>query len=472
VQSINRADGNPTNAASVSWTVKFSENVSGVNAGDFTLAPSVGVSGASITGVSGSANTYTVTANTGSGDGTLGLNLVDDDSISDGTGNKLGGTGAGNGSFTGEVYTIDKTGPTVTIDHIGQADPTSGSTITFTAHFSEVVTDFQSGDVTTGGTAGGSRFVAVSNPSSDGKTYKLDVTGMAAPSGTVTVSIAAGKASDALGNPNSASNTDSVQWNAPVTTNNSPVVTINTPTFGQLYSKPANVSLNASFTDPDSGQSHTCSINWDDGNTTNPAVTPDSTPTTPGTCAQTHTYNAAGVYTITVTVCDNFSPQGCGSAQVMIVVYDASAGFITGGGWLNVDPGSYVANPALYGRANFGFNSQYKKGSTVPTGETEFQFQVGNFNFHSESYNWLVVSGYKAQYKGTGTVNGVSGYEFTLTAYDGQIAGAGQTGYDRFRIKITKNNVTVFDNRNGASMDMDSANPQNISGGSIVIHKA
>ena len=44
----------------------------------------------------------------------------------------------------------------------------------------------------------------------------------------------------------------------------------------------------------------------------------------------------------------------------------------------------------------------------MPTGETEFNFQVGNFNFHCDSYSWLVVSGCKAQYKGTGTVNGVS----------------------------------------------------------------
>jgi hypothetical protein len=128
----------------------------------------------------------------------------------------------------------------------------------------------------------------------------------------------------------------------------------------------------------------------------------------------------------------------------------------------------------LSGRANFGFTSQYKKGATIPTGETEFQFQVGNFNFHSEAYSWLVVSGYKAQYKGTGTVNGVSGFDFTLTAYDGKIGGAGQTGYDRFRITITNHatGALVFDNRNGTSMAIDSANPQNLQGGSITIHKA
>jgi hypothetical protein len=68
-------------------------------------------------------------------------------------------------------------------------------------------------------------------------------------------------------------------------------------------------------------------------------------------------------------------------------------------------------------------------------------------------------------------VNGVSGYDFTLTAYDGDITGGG--GVDRFRIRITKTNGgNVFDNRNGQPTDMDVADPQAIAGGSIVIHKA
>ncbi len=471
VQSIDRADASPSNAASVGWTVTFSKNVSGVDSGDFQLANS-GLGGSpSITSVVQGVNaaTYTVTASTGTGNGTLGLNLVDNDSITDSAGNKLGGTGtsgAGDGSFTGQVYTIDKTAPTVTVT--APSSPQTASTVHFTATVSETTADtIGNGDITVGGTAG----ATTGTVTGTGPTYDIAVSGMTM-TGTITVKVDANAVSDAAGNPNAESNTASVQWNQTVSTNSAPVVTITSPTPYSLYAKPANVSLSASFTDPDAGQTHTCSISWDDGSTTTPAVSPDSTPTTPGTCAQSHTYNTAGVYTIVVTVCDNFSPQGCDSDEVMIVVYDASAGFITGGGWITVDPGSYPANPTLTGRANFGFNSQYKKGSTVPTGETEFQFQVGNLNFHSTTYSWLVVSGYKAQYKGTGTVNGISGYDFTLTAYDGAIAGAGQSGYDRFRIKITKNGVTVFDNRNGASMDMDAANPQNIGGGSIVIHKA
>ena len=95
--------------------------------------------------------------------------------------------------------------------------------------------------------------------------------------------------------------------------------------------------------------------------------------------------------------------------------------------------------------------------------------RVANFNFHSASYQWLVVSSFKAQFRGTGSVNGVSGYDFRLTAYDGQISGGG--GIDKFRIKITRNGQTIFDNRMGVPEDPDVADPQAISGGSIVIHK-
>ena len=111
VQSINRVGTTPTNAASVSWTVLFSESVTGVDASDFALATTGAVTGATITTVSGSGSQYTVTANTGTGNGTLGLNLVDNDTILDTSANRLGGTGLGNGNFTGQSYTIDKAAP-------------------------------------------------------------------------------------------------------------------------------------------------------------------------------------------------------------------------------------------------------------------------------------------------------------------------------------------------------------------------
>ncbi len=162
VQSIDRAGDNPTNASSVDWTVTFSESVSGVDSSDFALVQSGGVAGASITGVSGSGTTYTVTANTGTGNGSLGLNLNDNDSISDAGGNSLRASGGGaDGSFTGQVYTIDKVGPTVTINQaVGQTDPTGTAPIHFTAVFNEDVLDFGNGDLTITGTAGGTKTAA------------------------------------------------------------------------------------------------------------------------------------------------------------------------------------------------------------------------------------------------------------------------------------------------------------------------
>ncbi|GAB4191454.1 MAG: hypothetical protein OHK0022_05180 [Roseiflexaceae bacterium] len=112
VTGIVRGSFNPTNAATVVFTVTLSEDVSGLDAADFTLVPGSGLTGTSITSVSGSGTTYIVTVNTGSGSGTLGLNLVDNDTvIGTVSGIPLGGTGAGNGNFTGEVYTVDRIAP-------------------------------------------------------------------------------------------------------------------------------------------------------------------------------------------------------------------------------------------------------------------------------------------------------------------------------------------------------------------------
>ncbi len=148
-----------------------------------------------------------------------------------------------------------------------------------------------------------------------------------------------------------------------------------------------------------------------------------------------------------------------------IVVYDPDAGFVTGGGWIQSPAGAYTPENSgdanVTGRANFGFVAKYKKGATVPTGSTEFQFQAGSLNFHSNDYEWLVVAGSKAMYKGTGTVNGVGGYSFILTAIDGSP--------DRLRMKIRNSGGVLYDNQHGA--DDDGTASTVLSGGSIVIHR-
>ena len=108
IASITRADTNPTNASSVDFTVIFSETVTGVNATDFTLS-TTGLISTFITSVNGADDTYTVTVGTGFGDGTIRLDVIDDNTIVDGAHNPLGGNSLDDGDFTGgETYTISK----------------------------------------------------------------------------------------------------------------------------------------------------------------------------------------------------------------------------------------------------------------------------------------------------------------------------------------------------------------------------
>jgi hypothetical protein len=94
VESINLANptGPLTNASSVNYTVTFNEPVTGVATTAFQLAETGGVTGvvSQVTPVSGSV--YTVTVSNITGNGTLGLNLVDNGSIRDLAGHNLVGT--------------------------------------------------------------------------------------------------------------------------------------------------------------------------------------------------------------------------------------------------------------------------------------------------------------------------------------------------------------------------------------------
>jgi hypothetical protein len=181
-----------------------------------------------------------------------------------------------------------------------------------------------------------------------------------------------------------------------------------------------------------------------------------------------YTGNYPGITNLTLTVSDE---QAHDTDTIMLVVYDPSGGFVTGGGWIWSPLGAYVDNPNLEGKANFGFVSKYQKGASTPTGQTEFVFQAGNLNFHSTSYEWLVVAGngHKAMFKGVGTINGVGNYGFILSAIDA--AQTPSTDVDLFRIKIwNKNNgdAVVYDNQMGDDEDADPTTA--IGGGSIVIH--
>jgi hypothetical protein len=280
-------------------------------------------------------------------------------------------------------------------------------------------------------------------------------------------------ATDALGN----ISTCTVSVTVSSGDNTAPVVTIEQPASGFLSPISQGIQFSGSFTDDGPAGTHTAQ--W----IVSAANRPDTV--IPGTVSgftvsDTIQFPEPAVYSIKLVVTDAEGASGEASKVLndlpaYVVVYDPSGGFVTGGGWLWSPPGAFHPGLAEFepveGRANFGFVSKYKPGAKVPSGQTEFQFKAGDLNFHSGNYEWLVVSGARAQYKGTGTINNSGHYGFLLTAIDGQLTGGG--GQDRFRIKIwdVGSGVILYDNQPGSNDDAELNDNTIVRGGSIVIHK-
>lgn len=170
------------------------------------------------------------------------------------------------------------------------------------------------------------------------------------------------------------------------------------------------------------------------------------------------------MYSVSATVDDGSGAVSCPAANAFIVIYNPDGGFVTGGGWINSPAGTYKPDPTLTGKANFGFVSKYQPGNNMPTGNTEFNFKAGSFNFHSDTYEWLVVNqgSTNAQFKGSGTVNGSlapngTAYKFMLWAKDGSP--------DTFRIKIW------YEDGGSEVLVYDNGFDQPIGGGNIKVHK-
>jgi ELWxxDGT repeat protein len=184
-------------------------------------------------------------------------------------------------------------------------------------------------------------------------------------------------------------------------------------------------------------------------------------------------FAADGIYSYTLTVTNESGPSATATnvnndLPAYVVIYDPSGGFVTGGGWFDSPVGAYPAGPGLSGKASFGFLTEYQVGQGVPSGETQFDFKTAGLSFRSTAYDWLVFSGPKAQFKGSGTINDVGDFAFILTAVDGQASGGG--GTDALRIKIwdKQSNQVIYDNQPGAA---DNATPTTSVHGSVVLHQ-
>jgi len=226
--------------------------------------------------------------------------------------------------------------------------------------------------------------------------------------------------------------------------------------------------VGVAFTDPGTLDTHTVTIIWGDGTTS--AATVDQAA---NTATASHVYAAQGTFVIGVTVTDDDGGTVTESPYDFGVVFDNSAGSLTGNGYYTSPAGAWLANPTATGKAEFGMNAKKTSGSSVPTGKMRFTFDVNPLDhgcmtasclqFDSTTYTSLVIVGSKATLKGTGTLNGVALHTFVMTVIDGSP--------DKVRIKIVnKTNKVVYDSQPGAA---DTADPTiALLGGSVLIKQA
>ncbi|ANS62527.1 hypothetical protein SLINC_0303 [Streptomyces lincolnensis] len=194
--------------------------------------------------------------------------------------------------------------------------------------------------------------------------------------------------------------------------------------------------VTTAFTDAGSSDRHTCVVDWKDGTEPRPGTV------TASGCRAEHAYTKAGIHRPVVTVTDD---DGAADSRTLpeLIVYDRSAGPVFGAGVFTSPAGAHPAKPKLAGTAAFSFAAAYTKGTVAPLGRVTLDFGPAKLKFRSTGSDWLVVSGSQAVYQGSGTVNGIGGYAFRVTATDAP---------DTFRIRIWKKSGgdVLYDNTTGA----------------------
>ncbi len=215
VVSIVRADPNPTNADTVEFEVTFNENVLNVGSDDFSLGVTGTVVHDPLPEPTGGGMAWFVEMTGVGGDGTLGLNVIDNGSITDsGGGELLGGDGLGNGDFTdGEIYEIDNTAPHVVSVACEGASPTEAKAVIFTVAFSEEVTGVDAGDFVADATFTGTWTVTGVDPATASDVYTVTVSNVSG-EGALHLEVGTG-ISDLAGNPLQVAYTSSESFDPP-----------------------------------------------------------------------------------------------------------------------------------------------------------------------------------------------------------------------------------------------------------------
>lgn len=187
ISSITVNGASLTNSVVGSFTVNFAQAITGLTTTNFSLT-TAGLTNNAVTAVSGSGNSWNVVVSSGSGAGTIVLNLANSNGISPTISNTL--------PFVGATLTVDRVLPTLSSIQLVNPTPSNASTLQYTVVFSEPVTGVDIADfvlvsptitdaAVTNVTGTGTTYIVTINAGTTNGTIRLDVLGSSTTTTTI-----------------------------------------------------------------------------------------------------------------------------------------------------------------------------------------------------------------------------------------------------------------------------------------------
>jgi PKD repeat protein len=179
-----------------------------------------------------------------------------------------------------------------------------------------------------------------------------------------------------------------------------------------------------------------------------------------GTSRGVCTYASAGFYTVTARVSDEDGGTSGEETFSSVIVFDPAASTRGSGFYSVAGQGNR--------KAHFTFDASFPSGRTLPNGAVRLWIPGGEMNFEGSAVELLVVSGNRAQFWGTGTLNGAPA-RFRITAVDGN-ATHDRLG-DAIRVELWDGSgaTLLYDSQPGATQDAPVTTP--IGGGNIQVRR-
>lgn len=209
----------------------------------------------------------------------------------------------------------------------------------------------------------------------------------------------------------------------------------------------ASVDASVSFTDEDLVGTRSVSWSWGDGSGDQAGKVRESNDA--GSASASHSYAAPGIYSVTATVVNRAGRSAAVSRK--IIAYEPSGGIVGGSGAFMSPRGAVRTAPIRSGKATFSFVAPSMMSAKAMSNEGQLHFDVVGLSFRSENLKPVAVQGARGQFEGSGTINGMGDYKFTLATTAGTAMAEGERG--RFSLKIwhidpaTKAEVVDYDNQ-------------------------